>query len=143
MTHFRHVPPIKAVMTPFPHSIAMHDTALHAREAMRSHGVRHLPVKDKDHVLAGIVSDRDLRNCDESELPHRTVAELFVDHAFSVDAEEPLDNVLTAMATQHIGAVLVVHKGHLAGIFTNTDACRWFAAYLHEQFRPTPGTDAA
>lgn len=142
MTHFRHVPPIKAVMTPFPHAVALHDSALHAREQMRAHRVKHLPVKD-GHALAGILADRDLRTCDESELPHRTVAEFYVDHAFSVDTEEPLDNVLEAMAARHIGAVLVTHHGHLAGIFTSNDACQWFARYLHEQFRPRPGSDAA
>lgn len=142
MTHFRHVPPVKAVMTPFPHAIGLHDTALQARDSMQGHGVRHLPVKD-GHDLVGILTDRDLRACDESELPHRAVAEFYVDHAFAVDTEEPLDNVLLAMAERHIGAVLVTHKGHLAGIFTTTDACRWFATYLHEQFRPRPGDDAA
>lgn len=142
MTHFRHVPPIKAVMTPFPHAVSLHDTAQHAREAMRAHRVHHLPVKD-NHRLAGILSDRDLRACDESELPHRTVGELCTGHPYTVDTETPLDNVLVAMAEQHLGCVLVVHKDHLAGIFTNNDACRWFATYLHEQFRPLPGNDAA
>ena len=142
MTHFRHVPPIKAVMTPFPHAVSVHDTAMHAHEAMREHKVRHLPVKDQ-HTLVGIISERDLRACDESDLQHRTVAEFFTGHPYTVDVETPLDNVLSAMAEMHIGAALVVHKEHLAGIFTTTDACRWFAAYLHEQFRPTPGTDAA
>lgn len=142
MTHFRHIPPIKAVMTPFPFAVSIHDTAWHAREAMREHKVHHLPVKNQ-HALAGILSERDLRDCDESELPHRTVAEFFTDHAYVVDIETPLDNVLVAMSELHIGAALVVHKEHLAGIFTSTDACRWFAAYLREQFRPVPGTDAA
>lgn len=142
MTHFRHVPPVKAVMTPFPHAVALHDSALHAREQMDAHRVRHLPVM-KGHALAGILSDRDLRDCDPAELPHRTVAELYVPDPFVVDTAEPLDNVLNAMAARHIGAALVTHKGHLAGIFTTHDACLWFARYLHEQFRPHPGNDAA
>ena len=142
MTHFRHVPPIKTVMTPFPLAVSVHDSALHARDMMREHKVRHLPVKNQ-HELVGILSERDLRTCDASELPHRTVAEFYADRAYTVESEEPLDNVLGAMADLHIGAALVVHKGHLAGIFTTTDACRWFATYLHEQFRPAPGNDVA
>lgn len=142
MTHFRHIPHIKAVMTPFPHAVSLHDTALHARDSMRAHRVHHLPVKDQ-HVLVGILSERDLLACEESELPHRTVAEFYTGQPHTVDIDTPLDNVLVTMAEHHIGAMLVVHKDHLAGIFTNNDACRWFATYLREQFRPAPGTDAA
>jgi acetoin utilization protein AcuB len=142
MTHFRHVPAIKAVMTPFPWSVQLHDSAAHALAMMREHAIRHLPVLD-GHALAGIVTDRDLRTCPDDEQAHRTVAEFHVPAPFAVDTEEPLDNVLDAMGARHIGAALVLHKGHLAGIFTAHDACRWFAQYLREQFRPSPGTDAA
>jgi acetoin utilization protein AcuB len=142
MTHFRHVPPVKAVMTAFPHAIERQDSAQRALDSMREHRVRHLPVKD-NHRLVGIISERDLRSVDAAALPHRTVGEFCTDSVYTVDIDTPLDNVLVAMADLHIGAALVVHKDHLAGIFTTTDACRWFATYLHEQFRPGPGSDAA
>ena len=43
---------------------------------------------------------------------------------------EPLDDVLAHMSTHHIGSALVTTDGHLAGIFTVTDACRAFCRFL-------------
>ena len=53
------IPPITAVMTPFPWHVHLDDHLGHAREVMRERGIRHLPVTD-DGELVGIVTDRDI-----------------------------------------------------------------------------------
>ena len=121
-------------MTPFPHSVDINAPVAEAREFMRKHAVRHLPVT-KAGALAGIVTDRDIKLMlgpdfaypDESEL---CVGDVYDDDAYSVDVSCPLDEVLLTMVERHIGSVLVTKHGKLAGIFTNVDACRSFGEYL-------------
>ena len=142
-----HIPPIKSVMTPFPYFVQVDDSLLRARALMVSHEVRHLPVKKGD-VLVGMLTDRDIKRALDPDLglPPKEelfVADVFVPGAYVVDAGEPLDNVLEHMAAHHIGSALVTKHGHLAGIFTSTDACRSFCLHLRALFRPPSGDDAA
>ena len=55
-----HIPTMAAVMTPFPFYVDVSDSLLRARDLMREHEVRHLPVV-KNHELLGILTDRDLK----------------------------------------------------------------------------------
>ena len=128
------VPPIRSVMTVFPHFIAANARASDARKMMAERRIRHLPVMDGGR-LCGIVSERDLRlllgtgsgmllesRTDVGDVCHRDV--------YAVDVNEPLDKVLAEMAERHVGSALVLREGELVGIFTTTDACRLFAAHL-------------
>ncbi len=141
-------PPIKSVMTPFPYSVERSAALLDARRMMLEHHVHHLPVT-VDHELKGIVSDRDIKLLLGPELDYPdprklTVEDAFVAHAYTVDINTPLSNVLLEMSARHIGAALVTGHGRLAGIFTATDACRQFGLWLREKYPPPgPGTDAA
>ena len=142
-----HIPPIKAVMTPFPHTIDADAPLRQARQMMLEHEVRHLPVKRRQR-LVGVLTDRDLKRALDPSLGLAPKDELFVDDvmvsdAYTVSVDEPLDAVLAEMADRHIGCVLVVKNGHLAGIFTNTDACRVLADDLRERFPANAGGDAA
>jgi CBS domain-containing protein len=62
-----HIPPMKAVMTSFPHFVNVGDSLLLARQVMVEHEVRHLPVKD-EHRLVGILTDRDLKRALDPDL---------------------------------------------------------------------------
>lgn len=143
----RRIPAVKSVMTAFPYSIDITAPIHEARLFMREHAIRHLPVVEAG-VLVGIVTDRDIKLIlgpdfaypQESDL---TVRDVYLDDAYEVDLEEPLDNVLANMAERHIGSVLVTREGKLAGVFTVTDACRAFAEHLRAQFHPHGGDDAA
>ncbi len=142
----KQIPPIKAVMTPFPHTVDSDAPLRRARQMMLEHGVRHLPVKRRQR-LVGVITDRDLKRALDPALGLAPRDELYVDDvmvtdAYTVSVDEPLDRVLIEMADRHIGCVLVVKSGHLAGIFTNTDACRVLADDLRERF-PQDGGDAA
>lgn len=141
------IPPVKAVMTPFPAFVQADDSLLRARELMVDHGVRHLPVKEH-HRLIGLITDRDLKRALDPDLglPPKNelfVRDVYIPDPYIVDAGEPLDRVLEAMAAQHIGSALVTSHGHLAGIFTATDACRVLCEHLRALFPNPPGGEAA
>jgi acetoin utilization protein AcuB len=56
----KHMPQVIAMMTPFPYSIDLEQSAAEARAMMDARGFRHLPVTSAGRIC-GIVSDRDLR----------------------------------------------------------------------------------
>jgi acetoin utilization protein AcuB len=141
------IPPIVAVMTPFPHSVEVDASVRQARRTMVDHGIRHLPVRKKKK-LVGLLTDRDLKRALDPSLGLPPKDELVVGDicrydVYVVDVNERLDRVLLHMAQAHIGSALVVKDGKLAGIFTSNDACRCFAEHLRSEFAPEQGDDAA
>jgi acetoin utilization protein AcuB len=143
----KRIPTIKSVMTPFPSAVDVNATVEEAREFMRQHKIRHLPVTEGGK-LVGMVSDRDIKLIlgpdfaypDSRDLKVRAV---MIADAYRVDLSARLDEVLMHMAEHHLGSVLVTRKGKLAGVFTVTDACRAFAEFLREQVRRSGGGEAA
>jgi acetoin utilization protein AcuB len=141
------IPMMKTVMTPFPHFVQVDDSLLLARQKMVEHEVRHLPVKDGSQ-LVGVLTDRDLKRALDPDLglPPKDelfVRDVFVPDAYVVESNTPVDEVLDRMASEHIGSALVTSHGHLAGIFTTTDACRLFRDHLRALFPRRPGDEAA
>lgn len=142
------MPTVKAVMTPFPHSVDADASLAQARAVMLEHEIRHLPVKGEHGDLIGVLTDRDLKRALDPDLglPAREellVRDVFVRDGYVVELHAPLDRVLLNMAERHIGSALVVHRGRLAGIFTATDACRAFGELLRDRFGPSPGDEVA
>ena len=140
------IPSLKSAMTPFPYSVEHTAPLEEARALMDQHKVRHLPVTD-GHELVGIITDRDMRSALSLPLSGEivstlTVEDVCVPNAYTVDLNEPIENVLLTMAEKHIGSALVTRKGRLAGVFTYVDACRCFGEYIRENF-PRPGGDEA
>jgi acetoin utilization protein AcuB len=131
------IPPIKAVMTPFPYSIESGASISAADEMMRSHAIRHLPVMEAGK-LVGMVSDRDIRLIQDPKLPtppeDRSVGDICSRDIYVVQLMDPLDGVLEHMAARHIGSAVVVKQGRLAGIFTVTDACRLYGELLQSLY---------
>lgn len=136
------IPPVKAVMTPFPHSIEAGEPMIKAREMMTGYGFHHLPVIDQGE-LVGVISEPDLRRAESADRGAHQVADVTRQESFLVDLSEPLDRVLSKMARLQVGSVLVVKEDRLAGIFTVTDACRSFAECLRAQFPGEGGDEAA
>ncbi len=143
----QHIPPIKAVMTAFPHSIDTAATLARARSLMIERGIRHLPVVEEGR-LVGMLTDRQIERAiaassggdAESRL---TVADACTRNVHAVGPAEPLDNVLLRMAEVHADFALVVRDDRLLGIFTATDACREFGKLLRSLFPRPDGEDAA
>lgn len=128
------VPRIGGVMTRNLQVIGEDEPLRRARSLMVDHGIRHLPVfRGEDFV--GVVTDRDLKRALDPSLGLPAPDELFVRdicvyETYQVPPAEPLEHVLTHMAEAHIGSALVVDGSRLVGIFTSSDACRVFAAFL-------------
>ncbi len=142
----RSMPAIRTVMTPFPHSVLLETSLSEARRLMREHKIRHLPVKDENGTLVGVLTDRDLKLVLGSYVDSVSDSEPRVRHAchrevFAVDMEAPLDEVVAHMASERIGSALVTKDGRLAGIFTMVDACLLFTRFLRAEF--SGGADAA
>jgi len=138
------VPKIKSVMTPFPYDVGLHEPIGRARKLMMEHKVRHLPVTH-DHVLKGLVSDRDIKLIlgPEFDYPNPkevTVEDAMIEDPYVVDIEVSLITVLDEMAARHIGAALVIKDDRLAGIFSASDACRELSKWLKNEF-PDPSAD--
>ena len=137
-TRMKTKPQLKTAMTPFPYAVDVRESVSEAKALMEVHGVRHLPVT-RDHELVGVLSERDLLHARPGDAQ---VQDIYSADPYIADLEEPIDNVLETMAERHIGCALITRKGNLAGVFTNTDACRCFAAHLRALF-PEPGDDDA
>ena len=130
------IPGVQAVMTPFPYSVGPDAPLRAAREMMRSHEVRHLPVLGGGRLL-GVITDRDIKRALDPSLGLPPKDELFVEDvmvrdAYIVETTARLDDVLDTMADDHIGCALVVREGKLVGVFTTVDACRAFAEHLRD-----------
>ena len=141
----KRLPQLKNVMTPFPYSVDIEAPVEEARQFMREHKIRHLPVTEHG-ALKGLVSDRDIKLMlgPDFAYPDKTtlkVRDVMVEDSYTVDLEAPLDGVLRHMAEHRLGSTIVTRKGKLAGMFTSTDACRAFADFLTEE--PPTGDQAA
>ena len=130
------MPCIGEVMTAAPLSVPIDATVRSAEDAMIDHDVRHLPVTE-DGALVGIVSDRDIAftsNVSDSDLADRLrVRDVCSLDVYAVAPEAPLDTVLAEMAERRLGSAVVTEAGKVAGVFTATDACRWFALLLRKR----------
>jgi len=140
-------PQILAFMTPFPFSIDIEAPLSEAHAFLRDRNIRHLPVT-RDGVLAGVLTDRDIKLAlgpDLGSPPERElrVSDVFQPESYVVDAGERLEDVAATMAERHVGSALVTRAGKLVGIFTTTDACRALARVLRDQHPDSPPDQVA
>ncbi len=111
---------------------------LDARQRMLERRIRHLLVTDADGLLAGIVTDRDIR----LNLPSRatslsiweinhlltklTVGEVMTRSVITVGPDRAAHEAAQLMLDHSIGALPVTQGGRLVGIVTETDIVRAF-----------------
>ena len=107
-----------------------------ARNLIHEKGVRHLPVVDKNNVLVGIVTDRDIREAAPSDATLLSVQELnyllgklkvssFMtpkDKLVTISPDTIIEEAVQLMHDNKIGCLPVLEGGKLYGIFTETDA---------------------
>lgn len=131
--------PINGAMTKQPISIGPHVSLTDAMEIMRSWGMRHLPVTEKNGEVTGLLSERDLwRYAALHPGAKATVQDAMVSEPYVVEPDELLVDVVEAMATRKFGCAIVANDKGLCGIFTTTDAMRILADLLRD-----PGGGAA
>jgi acetoin utilization protein AcuB len=107
-----------------------------ARNLIHEKGVRHLPVVDKNNVLVGIVTDRDIREAAPSDATLLSVQELnyllgklkvssFMtpkDKLITITPDTIIEEAVQLMHDHKIGCLPVLEGGKLYGLFTETDA---------------------
>jgi acetoin utilization protein AcuB len=126
---------IDAWMTRTVKTVKPMDSLARAREIMVENRINQLPVVAMGK-LAGIVTDRDLRDAYPSALAggqHSTLEDAQVESVMTVNVltlgpEDPLMRAAELMRNERIGAVPVVEKDHLVGIVTRSDILRAFVA---------------
>lgn len=126
------MPAISRYMTRQPWTIHRDATLAAAKELMREHDIRHLPVLDGD-AMVGIVSERDVYRLERLGYldRHFTVGDAMNDEVQTADAEDPVDRVVETMSERKHGSTVVVSRhGKVAGIFTSVDAMRVLAEVL-------------
>lgn len=108
---------------------------LDAQEIMRSWGMRHLPVLDKEKVV-GVLSEGDIfRSIAIKGTNQLKVRDAMNDIPFIVSPHVSLKEVAYEMAQQKYECVLVSsEQGKVMGIFTTTDAL-----YILSQLLQGPG----
>ncbi len=107
-----------------------------ARNLIHEKGVRHLPVVDKNNMLVGIVTDRDIREAAPSDATLLSVQELnyllgklkvssFMtpkDKLITITPDTIIEEAVQLMHDHKIGSLPVLEGTKLYGIFTETDA---------------------
>ena len=105
---------------------------------MRKETIRHLPVTGPGGVLAGIVTDRDVRlnlpsratSLSAQEIGHLlsklTVGEIMTRSVITIGPDASAREGARLLLEHKIGALPVLDDGHLVGIVTETDIVRAF-----------------
>jgi acetoin utilization protein AcuB len=126
------MPPVSRYMTRQPWTTHRDVLLADAKELMRKDQIRHLPVLDGG-TLVGIVSERDILRLERLEYlgNHFTVEDAMVDDVYAADVEQPVDEVVEAMADNKYGAAVVLNRRYaVEGIFTTVDGMQVLADVL-------------
>jgi len=119
-------------------TIGPSDSCLEAVGRMHRAGVRHLPVVNRDGLLVGVVTDRDLRHhlfsprvfealgqtSVEALLKAAPVAGIMSRLVISVTPDAELSDAAHIMMAERVGSLPVVDGGRVVGIVTETDLLR-------------------
>lgn len=125
------------------HTVKPHDSVAHARALLEEHRINQLPVV-VDNRLAGIVTDRDLRDAPTAvkvaaaeagslETPEATpdripVEAVMTANVLTLKPSDTMEKAAALMRRERIGAVPIVEKGRLRGILTRSDILEAFLA---------------
>ena len=114
-----------------------------ALKLMRDQKFRRLPVVDRDGMLVGIVSERDLLHASPSPATSLSVwevnyllwklkvADIMTHHVLTIDPESPLEDAASLMVSRKIGGLPVVdNRNHVLGVITETDIFRAFVEMM-------------
>jgi CBS domain-containing protein len=102
----------------------------HARELMKEHGIRHLPVVQENGTLVGLLTQSDVLAASDSILKDRDsqldtayfpVEDAMVTDLDTVHSGASLRQAAMYLERHKIGCLPVVDDGTLVGIITDTD----------------------
>jgi len=112
-------------------TVNVSDSLCHALTTLQKERIRHLPVLDGDR-LAGILTDRDLRDMSPAVLREENierlsklrVGEVMKSPPITAHPLDPVEDAARLMYVHRIGCLPVVKEGALVGILTETDILR-------------------
>lgn len=129
---------VRSRMTRDPFAVTPETSLADALRLTREHRIRHLPVL-RDGIVAGIVSDRDIRlampsplteaDADRADFLARTpVSAVMTAEVITVGPLEAVEDAAKLMHRHRVGSLPVTEPdGRLLGIVTETDILRCFA----------------
>lgn len=131
------IPQVQKYMTPSPITIGVEQTIAHARDVMREHKIRHLPVLHGGRIV-GLLSERDvalvesLAGVDPKTV---TVEDAMSQEPYTTEPDTTIDRVASEMAEHKYGAAVVMQNHKVVGVFTTVDACRTLAEIFEGRLR--------
>jgi acetoin utilization protein AcuB len=119
-------------------------SVIEARDLMKRHNIRHLPVVEEDTFLVGIITDRDVRSVlpaafyaksdthmEVGDFSGIKVREAMTPDPRTVSPEDTIEDVLLQIQTMRVGAFPVVDRqGKLQGLISVRDLLRAFINVL-------------
>jgi len=119
-------------------------SVVEARDLMKRHNIRHLPVVEEDAFLVGIITDRDVRSIlpaafyaksdthmEVGDFSGIKVREAMTPDPRTVSPEDTIEDVLLQIQTMRVGAFPVVDRqGRLQGLISVRDLLRAFINVL-------------
>ena len=119
-------------------------SVIEARDLMKRHNIRHLPVVEEDAFLVGIITDRDVRSVlpaafyaksdthmEVGDFSGIKVREAMTPDPRTVSPEDTIEDVLVQIQTMRVGAFPVVDRqGKLQGLISVRDLLRAFINVL-------------
>ncbi len=119
-------------------------TLLEARELLKTHKIRHLPVIGDDKRLLGIITDRDIRSalpaafyrddCPDpagADYTQLTVGDVMTPDPMAISPQDTIEDALLQIQKMRVGAFPVVDDdGFLKGIISVRDLLRAFINVL-------------
>jgi CBS domain-containing protein len=102
--------------------VSEYETVLEGARKLAAFGVDVLPVCGDDRNVVGMLSGRDVvRVVAERRDPDSVRIGLLADHVSVVDANAPIDEVLSTMAAGDLDSAPVTEEGRLIGMLRRTD----------------------
>lgn len=138
---------IKTVMHPLPYTVGTHQTLAVAKNMMKEHGVKHLPVLDSENNnenLLGVISERDIHYTltfqgafsGKTSAEKILVKDSYTPEPYSFETETLVSEVVTVMAHQNIECAVILENNQPIGIFTFVDACHLLSEILSGDMQP-------
>jgi len=135
---------VKDLMVEKPFKIDVEEPLSRAWKLFYTHGIRHLPVVDKDNALKGIITLRDLYRIsspkknlqgetfyNKEDLDRYILKHVMTKKVFTLPPEAPIGRVIDIMVKRKYGCVPVIDSGQkLLGIVTHIDILRKVAGYF-------------
>ncbi|MBD1576693.1 CBS domain-containing protein [Vibrio sp. S11_S32] len=119
------------VMTEKPYNLKRSNTLQDAKNLMKEHDIRHLPIVDNDMRLLGLITQRDILAAQDSNLKKSTgqisytlstpLERIMNKKVTSISATAGLKESARYMQTQKYGCLPVTLNHKLIGIITDTD----------------------